>query len=49
MGMSGPCKWHSSISIGDEPLASSGLKSIERHYRRGKDFPLLVVKIGSGS
>jgi hypothetical protein len=38
MGMSRPCKWRLSISVGDEPLARSGLKSIERHYRRGKDF-----------
>jgi len=36
--MSGPCKWHSSISVGDDPLARSGLKPIERRYRRGKDF-----------
>jgi hypothetical protein len=36
MDMSVPCKCHSSISVGDELLARSGLKSIERHHRRGK-------------
>jgi hypothetical protein len=36
MDMSVPCKCHSCISVGDELLARSGLKSIERYHRRGK-------------
>lgn len=45
MRMSVPCQCHSSISVGDEPLAKSELKFMERHYRRGKRFSSASCKM----